>query len=150
MEYKRLTKKGNTKHGKCYAKIYGVWHGIKQRCFDKNRPEYERYGGRGITMFDEWLDFENFYKWAIGNGYEESLTIERIDVNENYKPSNCKWATWEEQSLNKNDTHFLEYKGVKKPLTVWAREKGINPSTLLYRIKRGWTVERALETKVVK
>ena len=107
-------------------------------------------------MCDEWhYNFQAFYDWAYANGYDDSLefgkcTLDRIDNNKDYEPSNCRWVSMEKQNLNKHDTHFLEYKGVKKPLTIWAREKGLNPSTLLYRIKRGWSVEKAIETKVVK
>ena len=137
------------KHGKTGTRLFNIWQNIRSRCLCTTNPYFQYYGGKGIKICDEWKDdFNSFYDWAMRNGYEENLTIERIDVNGNYKPSNCKWATWVEQSLNKNDTHFLEYKGVKKPLTVWAREKGINPSTLLYRLKRGWIVEKSLETKV--
>ena len=145
-----------SKHFKTQTRLFNVWNNIKRRCYTKTNPSYKYYGGIGIKMCDEWhYDFQYFYDWAYANGYDDSLefgkcTLDRIDNNGNYEPSNCRWVTMEEQSLNKHDTHFLEYKGVKKPLTIWSREKGINPSTLLYRLKRGWSVEKAIETKVVK
>lgn len=139
------------KHRKTGTPLFNVWQNIKSRCFCKSNPCFHYYGGRGITVCDEWKNnFQAFYDWAMANGYDDNLTIDRINVNGNYEPNNCRWTTWEEQSFNKNDTHFLEYMGIKKPLTVWAREKGLNPSTLLYRLKRGWNIERAIETKVVK
>jgi hypothetical protein len=144
MEYETVTTKGNTKHGKCYTKIYGVWHGIKQRCFDKNRPEYERYGGRGITMFVDWLDFETFYKWAIENGYKEGLSIDRIDNDGNYEPSNCRWSTRKEQQNNTRYNHYIEINGVSKTITEWAKENNIRVDTFWLRVKKGWVGEKLL------
>ena len=147
MAYERLTERkanGNTKHGKCYTKIYGVWHGIKQRCFDENRPEYERYGGRGITMFADWLDFENFYKWAINSGYKEGLSIDRIDNNGNYEPSNCRWVTRKEQQNNTRYNHYIEINGVSKTITEWAKENNIRVDTFWLRVKKGWVGEKLL------
>lgn len=90
------------KHGKRYTKLWYVWQGMKQRCFNSNNKNYKYYGERGITICDEWKnDFNAFYEWAITNGYTDNLTIDRINNDGNYEPSNCRWVTNAEQQKNK-------------------------------------------------
>lgn len=100
------------KHGKSYSNLYRRWLGMKSRCLNKNNARYKNYGGRGITICDEWLDkengFMNFYNWAIANGYKKELSIDRINVDGNYEPSNCRWITLQEQ--NWNTTRNIKYK----------------------------------------
>lgn len=118
------------------TRIYRIWIGIKKRCYCKTARGYFGYGGRGITMCDEWLhDFEAFYKWAMANGYADNLTIERIDVNGNYEPSNCKWITKEEQASNRRTNHKLLYNGEIKTVAQISRETGISEQTIRNRIK---------------
>lgn len=134
-EYTSQRGKNNIKHG--------------QGCVNPNDAAYKNYGGRGIKICDEWLDFSNFYEWAMNNGYEDTLTIERKDVNGNYCPENCKWATMKEQSNNKRNNHYLEYNGEIKTISQWADKLGISKSTISSRIELGWSTEDIL-TKPVK
>ena len=139
-------------HGMSYSRIYGIWKGVKRRCKSPKFRGYENYGGRGIKVCKEWLGeegFNNFHKWAIENGYQENLTIDRIDVNGDYEPDNCRWITNAEQQYNKRTTYYLTYKDEKKNLKEWAQITGIGASTIRSRVyDYGWSVEKALETPV--
>lgn len=107
--------RGNRIHGLTHTRIYQCWADMKQRCFNPNHKWYPRYGGRGITVCNEWLDFIPFYNWALANGYSDDLTIDRINNDWNYEPSNCRWATQQEQSLNKKHlSNSTGYVGVHK------------------------------------
>lgn len=91
------------KHGQAkgnHTRIYDIYHGMKKRCYNPNSQGYRYYGARGIKICEEWQTFEAFYKWAMENGYADNLTIDRIDVNGNYEPSNCRWVAWEVQRIN--------------------------------------------------
>ena len=138
--------KVNTTHGLSRSKIYRIYHTMKNRCYKKSSKPYNDYGGRGIIICNEWLsDFESFRNWAISNSYEEGLTLERIDVNGNYEPSNCKWITQSEQCNNKRTTLYATIKGETKTLKEWSLLSGIKYNTLHTR-KRvyGWDDEDLL------
>lgn len=140
--------KRNTTHGDSSTRLYRIFSGMISRCKYPSATEYEDYGGRGITVCDEWKDYNNFKQWAMSNGYTDELTLERNDVNGNYCPNNCKWVTMNEQSNNKRSSHFLTYNGMTKTIAQWADLLGINYGTLQSRInKLGWSVEDALEIK---
>jgi len=128
--------------------LYGRWNAMKQRCFNSDNPKYPRYGGRGITIVDEWLDFHVFEKWAKENGYREDLTLDRIDTNGNYEPENCRWVDQSVQQNNRNNNRIVEYKGQEYTLAELADLKGINRATLAQRLDNGMTVERALNTRI--
>lgn len=133
------------------TRLYRVWDAMKGRCLNPNNRHYSYYGGRGITVCEDWIDsFQMFYDWSMERGYKESLTIERIDNDGNYEPQNCKWATMAEQSLNKTSNKLLIYKGVSKPLTLWCRTLDLNYDTVRERIRRGWSHEKALTTPIDK
>ena len=103
------------------------------------------YGGRGISVCDEWNEFKAFKEWAMNNGYSDQLTIDRINVNGNYEPDNCGWATQKEQCRNKRDNHYLTFQGETKTLIEWSELVGIRQETIRHRINDyGYTVEEAL------
>ena len=139
------------KHGMINSRIYNIWRSMKKRCLNPNHEAYPRYGGRGITVCDEWKDdFQTFYDWAMTNGYQEGLTIDRIDVNGNYEPGNCRWATAKEQNNNTRNNRLLTHNGETHTMAEWADITGIGYDTLQSRLfKGGWTVEEAL-TKPVR
>lgn len=139
-----------TKHGAGHNRLYKIWSDIKQRCFNDNKKCYKNYGGRGIKICDEWMDFKNFQKWAKENGYSDNLTIDRIDVDGDYTPDNCRWATKKEQSINRREKFFVKYKGKKRRLIKLVEDLpdslNLNYNAVFNRIYRGWEVKRALET----
>lgn len=143
-------KKTRKCHGESTGTLYKKWGSIKTRCYNKNTPSYKNYGGRGIKMCDEWLEFWNFREWAYKNGYSEELTLERIDVNGNYSPENCKWIPMEEQANNKRNSCFIEYGGKKQTLSQWSRELGVGKEVLSYRYHAGWSPEECLFGKATK
>ena len=146
------TKHGESpKQGKRNAsKLYSIWVNMRNRCFNSENKSFAYYGGRGISVCDEWNEFLNFEKWAIQNGFEENLTLDRIDVNGNYEPENCRWISRKEQMRNTRSNHLLTYNGDTKTMAEWAEITGIPYSTLKQRInKYNYSVEKAF-TKPVK
>lgn len=149
--------KSNYKHGKgnYQNKLYRVWSSMKNRCNNKNNPEYKNYGGRGITVCELWQrDFESFEEWAINNGYADGLTLDRINVNGNYEPNNCRWATRKVQAINKRnnrmDTITMTAFGETKSVRLWLEDDRCNVEhrgTLFYRLGCGWSHEKALTQK---
>lgn len=143
---KERTSETNTRHSLSNTRIYYVWGRIIGRCTNEKSNDYKYYGGRGIKICNEWKNnFQSFYDWARNNGYKEGLTIDRIDVNGDYEPSNCRWVSRKIQSLNKRDNHFITYKGKTQTLTEWGQELNIKPSIISERInKLSWTIEDSL------
>lgn len=130
------------------TRLYNIWRKMKNRCFSPGCDAYERYGGRGITVCQEWSSFKNFRKWALENGYKDDLSIDRIDNNGNYCPENCRWATAKQQMNNKSDNHLITFKGKTQTLAQWSEELEINRYTLFNRIDRGMSVEEAFTKPV--
>lgn len=134
-------------HGLYYEnpRLYQIWQNMKNRCYNKNVEKYKCYGARGIMVCDEWIhDFKAFYEWALKNGYNNQLTIDRIDVNGNYEPKNCRWLNMKDQSQNKRTNHYITFQGETKTLQQWADKIGIKSSIIRKRLKRGWDTEKAL------
>ena len=139
-------KKMITKHGfGDQENIYCHWLNMRFRCNSTKCEKYDCYGGRGITICKEWDDYAIFRQWSLDNGYEEGLTLERIDVDGNYEPNNCKWATWKEQQNNKRSNHYLTYNGETHTMKEWSEIRNINYGALRSRINYGWSIGRALE-----
>ena len=146
---KEITTKRNTTHGKSKTRIYRIYTHLKERCYSKNDKRYDDYGGRGIKVCDEWLhDFMSFYNWSMDNGYTDDLSLDRIDVNNDYCPENCRWVTIKIQENNRRNNHILTYNGETKTLSQWSEITGIRSQTILRRIKLGWNTHDALTTKV--
>ena len=131
---------GSITHGQSKTRLYSIWLNMRKRCYYSKYIEFENYGGRGISVCDEWRnDFEPFYNWATNNGYADNLSIDRIDVNGNYEPSNCRWANRKQQSRNRNNNILITYNGETKTLIEWAEIKNINYKKLWSRIKHNWS-----------
>ena len=138
--------KPHVKHGLRNHRLYHTWMGMKTRCYNPNSPEYKNYGGRGISICSKWFsDFKVFYDWALSNGYEDALTIERINVNGNYEPSNCTWIPMSEQSNNTRRNNRFTYKGETLNIAQWTKkynvgrhiiEEGVRNNNLEAAIKK--------------
>lgn len=136
------------KHGKKKTRLYRIWLNMKNRCHNPRTPRFKDYGGRGITVCDEWKDnFQAFYDWAMANGYSDDLTIDRKDNDKGYSPDNCRWTTNLIQGNNSRHNHTVTYQGKTQSLSDWARTLGVSFHLLSNRINHyGWSVERAFTT----
>jgi hypothetical protein len=140
------TAKRATKHGLSRTKLYKVWSSMKSRCEKPGFNHYSSYGGRGIRVCREWsTSFLSFAEFAKSNGYLDGLTIDRIDNNGNYCPSNCRFVSRRAQSANMRSNVFIQHNGERKHISEWARALGVHPATLAYRLKH-WPVSKALST----
>lgn len=140
-------------HSIVHKRLYQIWASMKDRCSNSNSKNFKWYGGKGIKVCEEWKNsFDSFCMWALENGYQEDAqrglyTIDRINPDGNYEPSNCRFVDTKTQSRNKSTTSYLTYNNVTKPLVDWADEVGILATTIDSRIrKHGWSVEKALTT----
>lgn len=138
------------KHGFSRTRLHKIWLCMKNRCYYHNHDQYSNYGCRGIAVCDEWKNnFIAFMNWALASGYNDNLTIDRIDVDGNYEPSNCRWITNKEQQNNRRNNHMISFNGKTQSLTKWAEEFGIKSRTLSQRINgMHWSIEKALTTPV--
>lgn len=137
-----------TTHGMCKTKLHGVWTAMKARCSNSHLESYSNYGGRGITVGDEWSDFINFYNWANSTGYNGLLTLNRKDNEKGYCPQNCEWSTRKEQANNKRNNVWYEYRGEKKTISQWSDVCGMSYKIIAGRIRAGWDIKQALFTPI--
>lgn len=129
-----------TKHGWYGTRVYNIWRQIVDRCENPKCSQYKNYGGRGIRICQEWRESpQAFCEWAMLNGCTNALTIDRINVNGNYEPSNCRWITMVEQQTNKRNNVNITYNGKTQCVAEWSRELGVRQSRLYERVKAGWT-----------
>lgn len=138
-------------HGMRNTRIYKEWSGLKFRCSPNADANHKKwYFDRGITVCSEWENsFESFMNWALSNGYQDNLSIDRIDNDGNYEPSNCRWVGRKIQANNTTTNNYIEYNGITKTLTEWAEETGIKRQAIARRINDlNWSMERALTTPV--
>nr|DAU26384.1 MAG TPA: PVL ORF-50-like family [Caudoviricetes sp.] len=125
---------------------------MKTRCYNEKCPDFKNYGGRGITVCDEWRnDFKAFYDWSISHGWKKDLYIDRIDNDGNYDPSNCRWTTMTVQANNTRRIHAITYNGKTQSMMDWCRELDLDYYTVRSRIYNyNWSIERAFTTKTRK
>ena len=135
----------NKTHSRSNTRLYAIWNGMLQRCDNPNRVAYKNYGGRGIGVCAEWREFEKFFEWAMLNGYRDDLEIDRINVNGNYEPNNCRWITRAAQAANKRNNFMVEYAGEKMHLAELSRRTKIPYNRLKSRISvYGLSVDEAV------
>lgn len=144
-----LLEEWRNKNNRIYKKaLYRIFKSMKDRCFNKSNKRFMNYGGRGISVCGEWSgSYANFEKWALKNGYKNGMSIERIDVNGNYCPENCKWIEFSEQANNKTNSFKIEYKGEIKTLRDWCKLFNLSYKGVWYRVKNGWGLEKAFSKK---
>lgn len=144
---------GNTKscghlkgelHGDSSSRMYNIWCKMRARCLNTSNNRFNHYGGRGISISKKWTKYSDFKDWALSNGYNKLLSIERINNNGNHTPSNCRWATQAEQVRNQRRSLILTHMGESMCAADWANKLGIPGSTIYSRLRKGWSTERAL------
>jgi hypothetical protein len=133
----------STKHGLRYTRQYDIWYSMIRRCSNPSDKGYKNYGARGITICHEWLDLKKFYDWSITHGYNDSLSIDRIDNNKGYSPDNCRWGTDSQQARNTRVNRRISFNGKEMCLSEWAEKLGLSSQALSRRLRK-WPVENAL------
>ena len=138
-----------TKYGEYYTRLRHIWQGIKTRCYNKNEKFYNYYGGKGVKLCEEWKDFMTFKKWAIEIGYNDNLTIDRIDVNGDYCPENCRWVDQKSQCNNRSNNVLIEWNGQKKTLSQWCEMSPLTYKQVYPRYHNlKWSLEKSLFTPI--
>ena len=145
--HKEVVGRMKTKHGKHKTAIYSVWRSIKGRCLNKSDSAFPYYGGRGITVCKRWMKFENFY--ADMGEPKPGMSIDRIDNDRDYRPSNCRWVDRNTQMRNTRANRMLTAYGKTKCAAAWCEQFGLNKGTLKWRLSAGWPVERAVSEPAV-
>lgn len=136
-------------------RLQNIFLHMKDRCYNPNFEDYKNYGGRGITICDEWQTPHSwkggraFKKWALENGYADNLTLDRIDVNKGYSPENCRWVSMKEQQNNKRNNRLISYNGKTQTIALWCEELELPFSTVKNRLNRGLPVEKVLSKRAL-
>jgi hypothetical protein len=131
-------------------KIYNTWNRMINRCYNPKSHKYYRYGKRGISVCKDWLNnYDNFYIWCINNGYKEGLSLDRINNDGNYEPSNCRWTTRKQQQRNMCRNRIITYKNQTHCLAEWCERLNLKYETIKSRLNKGWSIERAFEEPIV-
>ena len=126
------------------TRLGSIYHNMKTRCTNPNYDKYQYYGGKGVSVCDEWLNsYDAFEQWALSHGYADGLTLERIDVHGDYTPENCRWSSRKDQANNRTSNHYIEYNGVTKTMMQWCEDLGLEYGMVSQRLRNGWSVERA-------
>lgn len=140
-------RKSKIAQGFSKTRLYRIWSLMKKRCYRNENENFKHYGGRGIEVCEEWKkDFIAFRSWALSHGYADNLSIDRIDVNGNYEPSNCRWADATIQANNARRNRIIEFEGKRYTLAEFARANKLSYSALQHRLDRGWSIERIITT----
>lgn len=154
--HNEIISKMSTTHGMSKTRLYSVWKGMRTRCYNPNSKSYKNYGGRGILICDEWKnDFLSFYLWAFANGYNPNAkhfecTLDRIDVDGNYCPENCRWVSNTQQANNTRSVSRYTINGVEHTMTDWCNIYSIPKENVQARLQLGWDFEKAVSTPVKK
>lgn len=150
--HKEVVAKQMTTHGESKTRLFTIWQNMKRRCYNPNNKFYAYYGGRGISVCDEWLnDFVSFRDWAVSTGYDETLTIDRIDSDGNYEPSNCRWISRKAQVNNRRSNRFYEINGKRKTIAEWCEIYNVPHERTRRRVVNdGWDILDALTTPPLK
>jgi hypothetical protein len=143
MPFKKGHKPYNYRHGLSGTNgAYKIWCGMRSRCLYEGNPAFNMYGGRGIKICERWMKFENFLE-DMGQP-QENQSIDRIDNNGHYEPSNCRWATQSEQNNNYSRNRLITYDGITQNMNQWSLSKGWYPRAIQDRLQKGWDIERAM------
>ncbi|HEQ5040169.1 TPA: hypothetical protein VG511_000623 [Streptococcus pyogenes] len=143
-------RKNDNAKGYSSTRLYRIWKGMMNRCYNHKNDNYKYYGGKGISICDEWLTFINFRTWSLSNGYKESLTIDRINPKGNYTPLNCRWVSMKMQQNNKTNNRYLSYLGQEYTIAEFSEKLNVTYWTVINQLKLGWSVERIVEEARMK
>lgn len=145
-DYLNNSRPNSIKHGASKSRLYTIWRDMKLRCYNKKQIGYKNYGARGIKVCNEWLyDFISFKNWAMDSGYQNGLTLDRLDNDGNYEPSNCKWSTPKEQSNHKRNNRCVVYRGEKHTIAEWSNLTGIKYHLIWTKLKNGYSMDDIFE-----
>lgn len=147
-----MYKSPNAVNGKKRTRLYNIWRGMCRRCELPDHSSYARYGAKGISVCDEWHDFDAFIEWAVSSGYDDNLTLYRKDRMGNYSPQNCSWVSVKVQNNHRSNNRVITYNGESKTVSEWSdcNELGLTSKQIHKRLDAGWDIERALTTPILQ